>query len=148
MLTLEKYKGSVSRHTCPACGAKKRFTRYIDTETGRHIADHVGRCDREANCGYHLKPKEYFDANGDRWRTTRKPGITWQGGKQANGSRANDPQRIAARKPDFIDKWLLIASLRDYERNGFVQFLLNLFPFNTEAVIDAVKEYEIGTGRN
>lgn len=142
--TLEKYSGPGSRHTCPACGAKKRFTRYIDAETGRYIADHVGRCDRESSCGYHLKPGEYFDANGGG----SKPGISWQDRKGENGSRANYPQRFSARTPDFIDKRLLIASLRNYGENSFVQFLFDLFPFDPEDVIAAVNEYKIGTGRN
>lgn len=156
MLTLEKYSGSASRHTCPACGAKKRFTRYIDTKTGRYLADNVGRCDRESSCGYHLKPGEHFAANSgpeylqafSNVRTRRKPGIVWQGQGRKNVSNAIYTQRIATRKPDFIDKRLLIASLRDYDRNAFVQFLLGLFPFDPEAVLAAVSEYKIGTGRN
>lgn len=151
-LTLEKYKGSASRHTCPACGAKKRFTRYIDTETGRYLADDIGRCDRESSCGYHLKPSEYFAAHGEGWKPgiywQAMPGIYWQARKRESGSRANYPHGIAARKPDAIDKRFLIASLRDYDRNDFVQFLLGLFPFDSEDVIAAVNEYKIGTGRN
>lgn len=139
MLSLEKYKGSGSRHTCPACGSKKRFTRYIDTETGRYLSDNVGRCDRQSSCGYHLKPGEYFEANG---------GISSQGRKRENGSRANNAERITARKPDVIDKRLLIGSLRNYEQNAFAQFLLTLFPFDPEDVLAAVSEYKIGTGRS
>lgn len=156
MLTLEKYSGSASRHRCPACGAKKRFTRYIDTKTGRYLADNVGRCDRESSCGYHLKPGEHFAANSgpeylqafSNVRTRRKPGIVWQGSNAENVSKAIYTQRTATRKPDFIDKRLLIASLRDYDRNAFVQFLLGLFPFDPEVVLAAVSEYKIGTGRN
>ena len=36
------------------------FVRYIDTETGEPLADDIGRCDREINCGYHKKPKDFF----------------------------------------------------------------------------------------
>lgn len=132
-LTLEKYKGSASRHSCPACGRAKKFSRYIDTESGRYIADSVGRCDRESSCGYHLKPSEYFAAHGKGW----KPGIYWQDRKRESGSRANP-----------IDKRFLIASLRDYDRNDLVKFLFESFPFDAEAVIAAVNEYKIGTGRN
>lgn len=144
MLTLQKYGGPGSRHTCPACGRKRKFSRYIDTETGRYIADHVGRCDRESSCGYHLKPGDHFAANGEGW----KPGKSWQGRKRESVSRANDSQTIAKGKPDVIDKRYLIASLRGYELNAFVQFLFDLFPFDPEDVIAAVSEYKIGTGRN
>lgn len=159
MLTLEKFKGPGSRHTCPACGAKKMLVRYID-EAGRYLADHVGRCNRESNCGYHFKPKDYYGDNpglrDNVFKNLTKPyirsfqnsGISWQARKQANGSRAIYSQTIAARKPDVIDKRLLIASLSDYDRNAFVQFLLDLFPFDPEDVNAAVNEYKIGTGRN
>lgn len=152
--TLEK---PGSKHTCPACGHKKQFSRYIDTETGRYLADHAGRCNRESNCGYHFKPKDYFadnphlrNDNGKNlikpyiW-TPAKPGIHRQAANRANGTQAVYEARIAARKPDFIDRQRLIASLGNYERNNFVQFLLGLFPFDPEAVWQAVSEYLIGT---
>jgi len=57
---LEPYSGPGSRHTCPECGRKGAFVRYIDTETGEQLADNVGRCNREDSCGYHYKPRDYF----------------------------------------------------------------------------------------
>lgn len=39
--------------TCPACGRQKKLVRYIDTQTGRFLANHVGKCDRIFKCGYH-----------------------------------------------------------------------------------------------
>jgi rubredoxin len=60
---LEKYRGPSTRYTCPECGKKKEFTRYIDIDTGNYIADHVGKCNREINCGYHYTPKQYFEEN-------------------------------------------------------------------------------------
>ncbi|MBR5705673.1 MAG: hypothetical protein IKX21_06880 [Deltaproteobacteria bacterium] len=54
------------KYTCPACGAAHKFVRYIDTATGKYIADEVGRCDRQESCGYHLKPHEYFAQHPDR----------------------------------------------------------------------------------
>ncbi len=58
--SLEKYKGLSTRYTCPGCGSKRSLTRYVDNTTGEHIADNVGKCDREVNCGYHYTPKKYF----------------------------------------------------------------------------------------
>lgn len=54
--TLQPYGGPSSRHTCPACAKPRTFTRYVDTDTGELLPEEFGRCDRDANCGYHLNP--------------------------------------------------------------------------------------------
>jgi hypothetical protein len=64
--TFQPYTGPASRFTCPSCGQRGKFTRYVDTATGEHLAEHVGRCNRQHRCGYHLKPREYFAAGGER----------------------------------------------------------------------------------
>ena len=56
---LQKYNGPSTRYTCPSCGAKHRFTRYVDAY-GRSLHPSVGRCDRESACGYHKTPRDYF----------------------------------------------------------------------------------------
>lgn len=48
---------------CPACG-KKSFVRYVDTISGEYVGEGVGRCDRVEKCGYHLSPREFFEAAG------------------------------------------------------------------------------------
>src|SRR5688500_9533446 len=119
-MSLEKYSGSESRHTCPACGAKKRFTKYVNKETGRYIADHVGRCDRETSCGYHFTPGEYGKSVG--WKPTRKAGNGWRG-RDTTTVQVGRSQTTTAPGPDFIDKQHLIESLGNYEQNTFIQFL-------------------------
>lgn len=50
--------------TCPQCGRKHCFVRYVDTRNGfRYVSDDVGRCDHEQSCGYHYRPQEYFHDN-------------------------------------------------------------------------------------
>ena len=50
--------------TCPHCGKKKCFVRYVDTQNGfRYVADTVGKCDHQHSCGYHYKPSEYYRDN-------------------------------------------------------------------------------------
>lgn len=47
--------------TCPQCGRKHCFVRYVDTHNNfQYISDDVGRCDHEQSCGYHYRPSEYF----------------------------------------------------------------------------------------
>ena len=62
--TLEKYRGLSTRYTCPQCGRKHTFTRYIDTDNNnKYISDNVGKCNRLDKCGYHYNPKQYFTDN-------------------------------------------------------------------------------------
>lgn len=52
------------KYTCPHCGRKKCFVRYVDTKNGFHyVADDVGKCDHQHSCGYHYKPSEYYHDN-------------------------------------------------------------------------------------
>ena len=61
--SLERYKGRGSRYTCPQCGRKYTFTRYIDNDTNQYINDRVGKCNRLDKCGYHYTPRQYFEDN-------------------------------------------------------------------------------------
>ena len=61
---LEKYRGRGTRYSCPQCGRKYCFTRYIDTENNnQYISEKVGKCNRLDKCGYHYTPREYFADN-------------------------------------------------------------------------------------
>ncbi len=61
---LERYRGRGTRYTCPQCGRKYTFTRYIDTENNNiYISENVGKCNRLDKCGYHYTPKQYFTDN-------------------------------------------------------------------------------------
>jgi hypothetical protein len=78
----------------------------MDTETGRQIADTVGRCDRESSCGYHYTPKEYFADNPHLqnvpkmsfFKRISKPGST-----NKNGLQSDYEARIFSKGPDFIE---------------------------------------------
>lgn len=128
--TLQPYKTQKSRYTCPACDEPKKFTRYIDTETGDHLADHVGRCDREESCGYHFSPKQFFAQNPES-----KPTQTY---------RIMKPPVLE--RPDYIPKKLFKKSLKHYEKNDFVEFLYNLF--DAERVDELIDSYYIGTAKH
>lgn len=43
--SLEKYRGTSSRHICPNCG-KKEFVRYVNNETEEYLEEYVGKCNR------------------------------------------------------------------------------------------------------
>lgn len=57
---LEKYSGPESRHVCPSCGYPGKFTRFVRSDTGEQLADHVGICSRINSCQYKCLPHEYF----------------------------------------------------------------------------------------
>jgi hypothetical protein len=137
MIQLETYKGTNSRHTCPACNSKGVFVRYQD-ERGEYLSNDVGRCNRESKCGYHKKPREHF----------AEQGISRQGFKPKKRLQTAYKAQTLTEKPksfDYIAPEHLTATLRNYDRNAFVQFLLNLFPDCSEEIQDVLKMYFVGT---
>ena len=136
-------KGS-RKHICPECG-KKRFVRYIDSKTGEYLPDQYGRCDREANCGYHLNP--YQDGYSK---------MIW--GRE-NGNRPVIPTRWkppstkkatqAPAKPVYFNFEAFRKTLRpeNYESNTFIQNLFSRvqFPFNPVDVTKVIEFYRLGT---
>jgi len=50
-----KLDKSSKKFTCPQCD-KKRFVRFIDSNTSEYLPDHYGRCDREDECNFHNLP--------------------------------------------------------------------------------------------
>ncbi len=128
--TLEPYKTPKSRYTCPQCDERKKFTRYIDTETNEHLADHVGKCDRETSCGYHFTPKQYFAAN-----PTLKP-----------VKRREPKPEALPEQPSYIPKKLFEKSLNRAEKNDFVEYLQSIF--DAEKVNTLLEDYYIGTAKH
>ena len=130
--TLERYQGVRSRHRCPQCNKPRQFTRYIDTENGQYLADHVGRCNREIECGYHFKPKQFFASNKEAVYRYRPPS------RQTFANRQS--------KPSVIEQKVFERSLRYYTQNNFVQYLHTLFDDYT--VNHLIGRYHIGTSQH
>lgn len=125
---LEPYKGKNTRFNCPGCN-QREFVRYIDTETGKHMAPTVGKCNRIDNCGYHYTPKQYFqDNNFDT------PQVT-----PYNKINIVTPQQKPA---SFIPVEIFKASLTNHEPNHFIKFLIGLF--GVEITGRLVSNYFIG----
>ena len=133
---LEPYKGINTRYHCPECGQKgKTFTRYIDTETEEHLHETVGRCNRESNCGYHYTPKQYFQDNNISFDTPQQKTYT-------------KPKLIAhrPRPTSFIHADIFNSSLKGYEQNNFIKYLIDLFGRNIAS--DLIRKYNIGTSKH
>ena len=143
---LEKYIGPDSRYKCPSCNGNEKtasrirtFSRYIDSETGEYLADHVGRCARENNCGYHYTPKQYFQDNGDKTGGFRHQ---YAHPRARAYCSVNPPQMPVSLIPVEVFK----ASLKSYEGNNFVKFLIDLF--GAEITGGLVSRYFIGSSKH
>ena len=130
--TLEKYRGPASRHTCPACGRKREFTRYVDMQTGRHLSPEVGKCNRESNCGYYYTPKQYFADHPQVAQADFRPTATSM--PQYNKPRAL-PEPF-----DTIDRKYLARSVG--MGSDFITWLSKYFP--DETIRRIVEEYAVG----
>lgn len=124
--SLEKNKGHKKKFNCPQCG-KKTLTKYIDNETGEYLSDNVGRCDREDNCGYHYKPKQYFEDSGT---PTQK--MLFRASYSSCAS-----YKI------YIPLEILQKSRFSYNENSFVKHLSSLF--DEQTVTKLISTYYLGS---
>lgn len=128
---LEKYKGPASKHTCPQCGGKRTFKRYLNSE-GNYVADHVGICDRLDNCGYHYPPRQYFADHGiERHHAT---------------THCTPPQIKEETIKPPIPIEVVKGSLSKPEENNFIRFLSNRF--GARVARDLTDKYFLGTSND
>ena len=129
---LQPYKSLSDRYTCPNCQEKKKFTRYIDTQTNQQLADHCGRCERSDSCGYHYTPSDYFKENPHH---KPKDFEKW--------AIVPAPPKV---ETSFIDKSVFEKTLNGYDKNNFTKFLTSTF--GVEVAKNVIEKYKIGTTKN
>jgi len=132
---LQPYNGMKTKYPCPNCGKDKVFVRYIDVMTGEHLSPNTGRCDREVNCGYHYKPKQFFFDN----KIEPSKSIRYNELKKLN--------KVVKKKIDtsYISLEIFKQSLQNYEENNFIKFLLS--KFGTEITSRLISQYFIATSK-
>ena len=146
---LEPYAGPKSRHACPKCGKSRVFVLYIDTATKQPIHETVGRCNREANCGYHLKPSEFLAENtipthGIIPLHSMSLRVAAQGRNDAIGRRHHF---VSTEPYTIINYQHFTPTLPGFESdNCFLQYLANLF--GRERAEKAFMDYFIGTSKH
>jgi len=134
---------SSKKFICPDCG-KKRFVRYIDTQTGDYLPEQYGRCDK-GDGHYFLDP--YTDGYAK---------MIW---KQEQGNRSELPNNWKPQRkkvipqptpePVFFDFETFKQTLQPerYEKNTFIRNLLyrEQFPFEVDEVTKVIQLYRLGT---
>ena len=116
---LQKYKaGGNTKQTCPQCGRKRCFVRYVDEEGKIEFPDYVGRCDHEDSCGYHYTPKDFFSDNPDL-KPDNFEDDAWRYGK-ANKLVTIKPEPGV---PSFVSTDIMQKTLSHYDINPLYQFL-------------------------
>ncbi len=116
--SLQKYKGTATRHTCPKCGDRHSFVYYVD-ENNVPLHPSVGRCNHESGCGYHYTPKEYFQEHPEH-RTTNDFSFDRQRAEQKKVKQQSKPTAIGYIPPHYVEK-------SQSERSNFFRFLTPYF---------------------
>lgn len=121
--------------TCPGCGHKKVFVRYVDAQTGKYLPEEYGKCDRDNNCTYWHNP--YDDGYSKRvWEQEKAEGKIY---KPKFVSKPYQP-------PSFISFDVFKKSLGRYDANNLVIYLNN--KFGVSITKGLVERYYIGTSKH
>jgi len=108
---------SSKKFNCPQCG-KKRFVKYIETETGHYAESQYGRCDRETSCEYSIYPNNNSILNYEYIA----------------------PEPVI---PSYIDKEILQKTLTKYEINPLATYLYS--HYDEDEVNVTIDKYRVGT---
>lgn len=141
---LQKYTtGKNTKQTCPQCGRKRCFVRYVDEEGKIEFPNYVGRCDHEDSCGYHYTPKDFFRDNPDM-KTNNFDNGNW---KYDQTNKSVTPAKIKAEPiaPSFIPPNTMQKTLSHYDINPLYQFLCKTI--GKEAANSQFERYKVGTSK-
>ena len=118
-MTQYKYQfdKSSKKFNCPQCG-KKRFVKYVETETGYYADNKYGRCDRQDSCGYSMYPDNNSILN---YEYIAPPTV----------------------KPSYIESKTLKKTLTKYEINPLTSYLYKYF--DKDKVDITIYKYKVGT---
>jgi len=143
-IILEPYKGPSTRHTCPRCGQKKKFSLYIYTDTGDPVDPTVGRCDREVRCRYHYTPQRFFADNPNRSRKAHSTQYTKHTRSLYSTTNTHSSQQYALIK--FLPLELLDKSVSLHPKSNLYPFLVKLFRENIAEYL--CHKYCIGSNKD
>ena len=147
--SLEPYSGKRSRHTCPNCGDRQSFVRYIDP-SGNPLHETVGRCNHESSCGYHYTPSAFFrdhpELKEKDWRE-----VDWKEyhARNSQQSHSRPDRQFRHGRPDRPSKPLCLIpidlmhrSIKPQYPSDFTTFLRTLFP--QQPITTLILQYNLG----
>ena len=141
--SLQRYKGTATRHTCPNCGDRHSFAYYVD-EQDTPLHPTVGRCNHESGCGYHYTPKQYFQDHPE-CRTTKDFSFGGQRMKQPT-KQPSLPLTVCYIPSHYVEKSKSVHS-------NFFRFLSTLLTAyygskSREVLTRLLEEYRLGATRD
>lgn len=141
--TLEKYNRSKrNRYTCPSCGHKREFTRYIDTIGSFIFPEYVGKCNRINNCAYHYTPSDFFRDNPEALNELSDTNDSIQ-----PTTVASKRSPVKSKKISYIDKNLMHTSCAERWYNQNTLFIFLTSKIGTLETKRLFSEYNIGTSK-
>lgn len=131
--SLQKYKRG-SKLSCPKCGKKQCFVKYIDSQGEITFPDYVGRCDHEQSCQYHYTPSDYFHDN---------PMVVDY--NKDNFIEADKPKPNLLPPTSFVDNELMKRTLTNYGMNPLYIYLSGMLGKDETSRIFQL--YHVGTSK-
>ena len=129
--SLDKRRGRAYIHECPEC-RRREFRRYVDNETMEYIADHVGRCNRQVECGNHYPPRKHFE----RTKCYNTP-ATW-----------TKPKKEVERPCGYLDIKYVEDSLKrmrwDNTFTNWIYQFISHYPNRDEILMTILDKYYLG----
>lgn len=119
------------KHTCPQCGSKKSFRRYIDELTGKELAEDCGICDHVNRCGYHYPPRELFREH---------PELKTHDKQEYTPVKKNIQPQVFVQKEFFDMAWVEKAA----ERQSTFRTWFEGLPFDDDVKQKVLAEYYVG----
>ena len=131
--SLQKYKRG-TKLSCPNCGKKQCFVKYIDNQGEITFPDYVGRCDHEQSCKYLYTPSDYFKDN---------PMLIDYG--KHSSIKASNLKPCLPPPTSFIDNELMERSLTNYAMNPLYIYLSGMLGKDETSRIFQL--YHVGTSK-
>ena len=133
---LQKY-GPGSKTSCPSCGKKRCFTRYVDEDGLITFPANVGICDHINSCGYHYTPKQFFQDNPEAFPEKSD----WRNAIPVH----TRVQKKEEPTPSFIPYDIMQKTLGHYSLNPLFNYLKGIM--DEESRMRLMEKYNVGTSK-